>query len=212
MHLVLHPSTLPFNPLEHICGRDLRRPDKEGLPRRGGASRPRGLQAVQGEDVLTGTGETQNPSCYLGTSIHTGLLHTLEFGEFTGAPPSNQRLPPDFSLPCSAMPPAPPGPDALFAREGQQQSKYLPFLCLIQGFKRIKVVFYDQICISLSSSVPFTVRQSPLIFSEQQRSVRTHKHKMCQVPNLRPSDSTKKHHFNLMFLAVSITLHTVDMD
>lgn len=141
-----------------------------------------------------------------------GLLHTLEFGEFTGAPPSNQRLPPDFSLPCSAMPPAPPGPDALFAREGQQQSKYLPFLCLIQGFKRIKVVFYDQICISLSSSVPFTVRQSPLIFSEQQRSVRTHKYKTWQVPNLRSSDSTKKHHFNLMFLDVSITLHTVDMD
>lgn len=115
VHLVLHPSTLPLNPLEHICGRDLRRPDKEGLPRSGGASRPRGLQVVQGEDVLTGTGETQNPSCYLGTSIHTGLLHTLGFGEFTGAPLSNQRLPPDFSLPCSAMPPAPPGPEALFA-------------------------------------------------------------------------------------------------
>lgn len=46
------------------------------------------------------------------------------------------------SPPCDVS--SPTGPGALFAWEGQQQNKYLPFLCLIQGFIRIKVLFYDQ--------------------------------------------------------------------
>lgn len=50
----------------------------------------------------------------------------------------------------------PPGPDALFAWEGQRQSKYLHFLHLIQGFIRIQVVSYEQnLYFFLSLCFPF---------------------------------------------------------